>query len=65
MNEQLKLELLGSVQLVASLVLILIYSFYSLEWWSAALGVLATFFLIEAIWHYALCDYLRYSQRAD
>ncbi|MGQ9552447.1 MAG: hypothetical protein ACUVUE_08495 [Candidatus Bathycorpusculaceae bacterium] len=64
MNEQFRLELLGSVQLVAGIVLILLWSFYSLEWWSAALGFLAIFFLAEAIWHYALCDYLRYSRKA-
>jgi len=59
----MKLELLGSVQLVAGIVLVLIWSFYSLEWWSAALVFLAVFFLVEAIWHYALCDYLRYSRK--
>ena len=64
MKDTLRLELLGSVQLIAGIILIILWSFYSLEWWSAALGFLAIFFLVEAIWHYALCDYLRYSQRA-
>ena len=63
MNERSRLELLGSVQLVAGIALIMLWSFYSSEWWSAGLGFLAVFFLVEAIWHYALCDYLRYFRR--
>ena len=60
MNEIIKLELLGSVQLVVGIILVALWSFYSSEWWSAMLLFLAVFFLVEAIWHYVLGDYLRY-----
>ena len=64
MKETLKLELLGSVQLIAGIILLLLWSFYSSEWWSAIFGFLAVFFLIEAIWHFALCDYLRHCKKS-
>jgi hypothetical protein len=63
MNEKLRLELLGSVQLIASIILGLLWSFYSFEWWSIICGTLAVFFLVEAIWHYLLCDFLRYFRK--
>jgi hypothetical protein len=63
MNENLRLELLGSVQLIASIILVLLWSFYSFEWWSVIFGILAVFFLVEAIWHYVLCDFLRYFRK--
>ena len=63
MKETLRLELLASVQLIASIILILLWSFYCSEWWSAIFGFLAVFFLVEAIWHYALCDYIRYFRK--
>jgi len=63
-RETLRLELLGSVQLIVSVVLVLLWSFYSSEWWSVMFGFLAVFFLFEAIWHYALCDCLRYFRKA-
>ena len=59
----MKLELLGSIQLVAGIILILLWSFFSSEWWSAAFGFLAIFFLVEAIWHYILGDYIRYRKK--
>jgi hypothetical protein len=31
-----------------------------LRWWSVAFGFLSIFFLIEAVWHYVLTDYLRH-----
>jgi len=65
LQEKFKLELLGSLQLIAGIILVLLWSFYSPEWWSAAFGFLAVFFLIEAIWHYAVCDCLRYFKKAD
>lgn len=65
MKETLRLELLGSVQLIAGIILVLLWSFYSSEWWSAIFGFLAVFFLIEAIWHFALCDYLRHCKKAS
>ena len=63
MKETVRLELLGSVQLIASIILFLLWSFYSSEWWSAVFGFLAVFFLIEAIWHFILCDYMRYYKK--
>jgi hypothetical protein len=63
MNEKLNLEMLGSVQLIASIFLVLFWSFYSFEWWSVIFGILAVFFLVEAIWHYMLCDFLRYFRK--
>ena len=63
MKETLRLELFGSVQLIASIILGLLWSFYSSEWWSVIFGLLAVFFLVEAIWHYALCDCLRYLRK--
>jgi hypothetical protein len=60
MKKTLKLEMLGSAQLIVGIILILLWSFYSSEWWSAALGYLSVFFLIEAIWHFILCDYIRH-----
>ena len=63
MKGNLRLELLGSVQLIASIILVLLWSFYSSEWWSVIFVFLAVFFLVEAIWHYAVCDYLRYFRK--
>ena len=65
MQEKFKLELLGSIQLIAGIILVLLWSFYSTEWWSAAFGFLAVFFLIEAIWHYIVCDCLRHFKKTD
>ena len=65
MKENLRLELLGSVQLIASIILTLFWAFYSSEWWSVIFGILVVFFLVEAIWHYALCDFLRYFRKSD
>jgi hypothetical protein len=64
MKETLKLELLGSAQLIVGMILVLLWSFYSSEWWAAVLGYLAAFFLIEAIWHFILCDYIRHCKKA-
>jgi hypothetical protein len=64
MKETLMLELLGSTQLITGIILVFLWSFYSTEWWSAVFGFLAVFFLIEAIWHFMLCDYLRHCKRA-
>jgi len=58
LNETIKLELLGSVQLVMALILGALWS-----WWSAVLLFLAVFFLVEAIWHYVLGDYMRHFKR--
>ena len=64
MKDTLKLELLGSVQLIAGIILALLWSFYSSEWWSVVFGFLSVFFLVEAIWHYIVCDCLRYFKKA-
>jgi len=63
MKDTMRLELLGSVQLIVGIVLVLLWSFYSSEWWSVVFGFLAVFFLVEAIWHYAVCDCLRYFRK--
>ena len=65
LQENFKLELLGSLQLIAGIILVLLWAFYSSEWWSAVFGFLAIFFLVEAIWHYILCDCLRYLKKTD
>ena len=65
MKETLRLELLGSAQLIIGMILILLWSFLSSEWWSVILGFLAVFFLVEAIWHYILCDCLRYFKKRE
>jgi len=65
MKETLRLELLGSAQLIIGIILILLWSFLSSEWWSVILGFLAVFFLVEAIWHYMLCDCLRYFKKRE
>ncbi len=63
MKETLRLELLGSVQLIVGIILVLFWSFYSFEWWSVVFGFLSIFFLVEAIWHYIICDCLRYFKK--
>jgi len=65
LQEKFKLELLGSLQLIAGIILVLLWSFYSAECGSAAFGFLAIFFLIEAIWHYIVCDCLRHFKKTD
>jgi len=65
MKETLRLELLASAQLIIGMILILLWSFLSSEWWSVILGFLAVFFLVEAIWHYMLCDCLRYFKKRE
>ena len=41
----------GTVHLILGVIMVLLWSFYSSEWWSAVFGFLAIFFLIEAILH--------------
>jgi membrane protein YdbS with pleckstrin-like domain len=53
-------ELVGTMNLIAGIIMALLWSYFTLQWWSVAFGFLAVFFLIEAIWHYILTDYLRY-----
>ena len=65
MEKTLKLGLLGSAQLIVGIILVLLWSFYSSEWWSVVSGYLAVFFLIEAIWHFILCDYKRHLQKSN
>lgn len=56
-------ELVGTMNLIAGIVMALLWSYLSLHWWSVALGLLAVFFLIEAIWHYILTDYSRHIRK--
>jgi hypothetical protein len=65
MEKTLKLELLGSAQLIVGIILVLLWSFYSSEWWSVVSGYLAVFFLIEAIWYFVLCYYKRHLQKSN
>ena len=47
MKETSRLELLGSVQLIAGIILVLLWSFFSSEWWSVVFGFLAVFFWLK------------------
>ena len=49
MDDIMKLEIHGSVLLITGMIMVLIWSYYILEWWAAVFGFLALFFLIEAI----------------
>ncbi|KPK62393.1 hypothetical protein AMJ83_11050 [candidate division WOR_3 bacterium SM23_42] len=53
-------ELIGTINLISGLIMALLWSYFSSRWWSAAFGFLAVFFLVEAVWHYILTDYLRH-----
>ena len=53
-------ELVGTINLIAGICMALLWSYFSLHWWSIAFGLLTLFFLIEAIWHYILTDYFRH-----
>ena len=45
------MRLAGFLWLFISIILALIWSYYSTEWWSVAIVVVAVFFFIEAIAH--------------
>jgi len=47
------LVLVGFLWLIVSVVLALVWSYYSSEWWSVAVGVVAVFFFVMAIGHMA------------
>ena len=53
-------ELVGTLNLISGIVMALLWSYFASQWWYAALGFLALFFLIEAVWHYIFADYLQY-----
>jgi len=53
-------ELVGTINLIAGIIMALLWSYFSLHWWSVAFGFLAVFFLVEAVWHYILTDCLRH-----
>ncbi|TKJ19960.1 MAG: hypothetical protein CEE43_13855 [Promethearchaeota archaeon Loki_b32] len=59
MDDIMKLEIHGSILLITGMILVLIWSYYILEWWASVFGFLTLFFLIEAIWHYCIADYKR------
>ena len=59
MNRITQLEFHGSILLITGMIMVLVWSFFKTEWWSAVFGFLALFFLVEAIWHYAVADYKR------
>lgn len=45
------MQLGGFVWLIVSIILALVWSYYSSEWWSVAIWVLAVFFFIAAVAH--------------
>jgi membrane protein YdbS with pleckstrin-like domain len=53
-------ELVGTLNLISGIIMVLLWSYFSIKWWSVAFGFLSVFFLIEAIWHYILTDYFRH-----
>jgi len=53
-------ELVGTMNLIAGIIIAVLLSYFVSQWWSAAFGFLAVFFLIEAVWHYILNDYFRH-----
>ena len=59
MDDIMKLEIHGSILLITGMIMVLIWSYYILEWWASVFGFLALFFLIEAIWHYCIADHKR------
>ena len=54
------LVLAGFLWLIVSVVLALVWSYYSSEWWSVAVGVVAVFFFVEAIAHAAIAHFIYY-----
>ena len=54
------IELIGTMNLITGIIVVLLCSHLISQWWSVVFGFLAVFFLIEAIWHYILSDYLRH-----
>jgi membrane protein YdbS with pleckstrin-like domain len=54
------IELVGTMNLISGIIMALLWSYFSSQWWSAAFGFLAIFFLVEAVWHYILNDYFRH-----
>ncbi len=59
----MSLEIHGSVLLVTGMILVLVWSFFRSEWWSAVFGFLSIFFLVEAIWHYCVADCKRIKKK--
>jgi predicted PurR-regulated permease PerM len=53
-------ELVGTMNLIAGMIMAILWSYFASHWWSIVFGFLAVFFLIEAIWHYILNDYFRH-----
>ncbi len=53
-------ELVGTMNLISGIIMALLWSYFPSQWWSVAFGFLAVFFLVEAVWHYILTDYLRH-----
>lgn len=45
------MQLGGFVWLIVSIILALVWSYYSAEWWSVAIWFLAVFFFIAAVAH--------------
>jgi membrane protein YdbS with pleckstrin-like domain len=56
-------ELVGTLNLISGIIMALLWSYFSKQWWSVAFGFLEVFFLVEAVWHYILTDYLRHIKK--
>lgn len=54
------IELVGTMNLISGIIMVLLWSYFASQWWSAAFGFLSVFFLVEAVWHYILNDYFRH-----
>ena len=56
-------ELVGTMNLIAGIIMAILWSYFASQWWAIVFGFLAVFFLIEAVWHYILNDYFRHIHR--
>lgn len=45
------MQMRGLVHLILGIIMVLLWSLYSSEWWSAVFGFLALYFLVQAIIH--------------
>jgi len=46
-----ELRFFGVFFVIVSIILVLVWSYYSSEWWSPVIAVIAAFFFIEGILH--------------
>ena len=41
----------GLIWMILSIIAVLVWSYFSSEWWSAAIGLLTVYFFIESVLH--------------